>query len=73
MPMLSIKTAVTHRQTDYKAFKRSLTDALGLPMSRNWPSSSHHHQMKRIYSHVNTRTRRKRLFEPKEKEGGSEK
>ena len=47
MPMLSVRTAVTQRQTDYKAFRRSLTDALGLPMSRNWPSSSHCHLMKR--------------------------
>ena len=48
MPMLSVRTAVTQRQTDYKTFRRSLADALGHPVSRSWPSSSHHHPMKRI-------------------------
>ena len=46
MPMLSIR-AVTQRQTDYNTFKRSLVDAKGHPVSRNWPSSSCLHQMKR--------------------------
>ena len=39
--------AVTQRQTDYRTFKKSLVDALGHPVSRNWPSSSRPHQMKR--------------------------
>ena len=47
MPMLSVRTAVTQRQTDYKIFRRNLTDALGHPVSRSWPSSSHCHLMKR--------------------------
>ena len=46
MPTLSVR-AVTQRQTDYKTFKRSLIDAWGHPVSRNWPSSSCLHQMKR--------------------------
>ena len=45
--MLSIRTVVTQRQTDYKTFRRSLADALGHSVSRNWPSSSHRHLMKR--------------------------
>ena len=47
MPMLSVWIAVTQRQTDYKTFRRSLTDALGHPVSRSWPSSSHCHQMRK--------------------------
>ena len=39
--------AVTQRQTDYRTFKKSLVDALDHPVSRNWPSSSRLHQMKR--------------------------
>ena len=38
---------VTQRQTDYRTFKKSLVDALDHPVSRNWPSSSCLHQMKR--------------------------
>ena len=38
---------VTQRQTDYRTFKKSLIDAYGHPMSRNRPSSSRLHQMKR--------------------------
>ena len=44
--MLSIR-AVTQRQTDYRTFNKSLVDAKGLPVSRNSPSSSCLHQMKR--------------------------
>ena len=46
MPTLLIR-AVTQRQTDYRTFKKSLVDAWGHPVSRNWPSSSCLHQMKR--------------------------
>ena len=63
MPMFSIRTAVTQTQTDYKTLRRSLVDALGFT-----PSSD-----EEDHSHVNTRTRCKKLFEPKEKEGRSEK
>ena len=50
MPVLSVRTAVTQRlETDYKTLKRScLVEALGHPMSWNWPSSSHLHLVKRI-------------------------
>ena len=34
-------------ETDYRTFKKSLVDAQGLPVSRNWPSSSRPHQMKK--------------------------
>ena len=47
IPMLSVR-AVTQRQTDYRTLMRSLVDALGLPVSRSWSSSSRHHQMKSI-------------------------
>ena len=46
MPTLLIR-AVTQRQTDYRTFKKSLVDSLDHPVSRNWPSSSRLHQMKR--------------------------
>ena len=46
MPTLLVR-AVTQRQTDYRTFKKSLVDALDHPVSRNWPSSSRLHQMKR--------------------------
>ena len=49
MPMLFLRTAVTQRpETDCKTLMRSHhVDTLDHLMSRNWPSSSHHHQMKR--------------------------
>ena len=50
MPMTlpNVRTAVTQRpETDYKTFKRSLINTLGHPVSSSWPSSSHHHLMKR--------------------------
>ena len=49
MPMLSVRTAVTKRpKTDCKTLTRShLTDVWGHPVSRSWPNSSHHHQMRR--------------------------
>ena len=49
MPMLSVRTAVTQRlETDCKILTRNrLTDILGHPVSRSWPSSSHQHQMRR--------------------------
>ena len=46
MPTLLVR-AVTQRQTDYRTFKKSLVNALGLPMSRNWPNSSCQDLMKR--------------------------
>ena len=46
MPTFLVR-AVTQRQTDYRTFKKSLIDAKGLLVSKNWPSSSHLHQMKR--------------------------
>ena len=60
MPTLLVR-AVTQRQTDYRTFKKSLVDALDHPMSRNWPSSSRLHQMKRRIA-VSTTGRDARSF-----------
>ena len=49
MPMLSVRRAVTQRpQTDCKTLTRSPhIDTLDHLISRNWPSSSSHHLMRR--------------------------
>ena len=60
MPMLLVR-AVTQRQTDYRTFKKSLVDAVGHPVLRNWPSSSRLHQMKRRIA-VSTTGRDTRSF-----------
>ena len=60
MPTLLVR-AVTQRQTDYRTFKKSLVDALDHPVSRNWPSSSRLHQMKRRIA-VSTTGREARSF-----------
>ena len=72
MPMLSIRTAVTQRQTDYKTFESSLEGRIGPSHVKELakfftPSSDEEDR-----SRVNTRTRCKKLFEPKEEEGRSD-
>ena len=72
MPMLSIRTTVT--QTDrlqdiHKEPRRCIGPSHVKELAKFFTPTSDEED----HSHVNTRTRRKKLFEPKEKERESEK
>ena len=67
MPMLLVR-AVTQRQTDYRTFKEEPRRRIGPSRVKELAKFFTPTSDEEENSHVNNRTRRKKLFEPKREE-----